>query len=502
MSVVLDMHFTDPSPAQLVQRRHLLDAYGQWAQVSILLLPLLYQLALGLMLLHQCCRPKGYMPLARPQQAWILWLAGPWRNTPRGPLILVFCWTIWLLLLIFIDTEHDYLHLTKRFGIVAASQLPLHFLLAAKGWTPIQYLMQLGHEELNVYHRLLGRAITALMASHALLYLNFYIQKGILGKRIRDRDVQLGVLAVTIAGILFATSCPWLRQRKYRIFFYLHVGLSASLIPVLYFHVSHIRIYIVESLLIYAGVVLQRTWAQVIVQANVRQVPDTSLLSVIVPMTPELRRKRFMPGQHVYLSFPQLQNKLRLNPFSVASLPHQDGHVQLIVRPLSGTTALLDHAAMQTQPVNLVLEGPYGSAQYFPDFSCFDSVLLIAGGVGATFTVPLYRHMKQHENVTFVWVVRQLSETRWASNLENPILYITGKHASVDGLEMEPLTNTENIRHGRPDFRRLLEESLESSRNAAILACGPPGMAEAVRRPLQSWTSRGNVWWHSEDFGW
>ena len=111
----------------------------------------------------------------------------------------------------------DYLLLTKRFAIVAASQLPIHYLLSAKSpLNPIQRLLRLSHEELNVYHRLLGRIVLIFVLTHAGLYLNFYIQKDLLFKRIKDIDVQLGLLAATSLTILGTTAISFVRSYSYR----------------------------------------------------------------------------------------------------------------------------------------------------------------------------------------------------------------------------------------------------------------------------------------------
>lgn len=54
-------HFISLSPSQETRRRELLNSYGQFAQLSILLLPLLYQLSLGFrLLLSRLWRGKGY----------------------------------------------------------------------------------------------------------------------------------------------------------------------------------------------------------------------------------------------------------------------------------------------------------------------------------------------------------------------------------------------------------------------------------------------------------
>jgi hypothetical protein len=69
----------------------------------------------------------------------------------------------------------------------------------------------------------------------------------------------------------------------------------------------------------------------------------------------------------------------------------------------------------------LTLEGPYGGSTRLPDLSDYDKVLLVAGGVGATFVMPIYRSIRELHSLTptstqirFIWAVQKLVETQWA----------------------------------------------------------------------------------------
>ena len=474
----------------------------------------------------------------------------------RQEWLIVSLWAMWLLVLVFKDTGDDYLHLTKRFGIVAASQLPLHYLLAAKSWSPIQYLTRMSHEELNPYHRLLGRTLIAFFAVHAAMYLNFYIQLNLLRKRIQDRDVILGLMAITTFMVIGTTALAKIRDWSYRLFFYLHVILSMSLLPILFFHVSHIRIYIIESAAIYLILILQRNASQATAEATIELIPSTNLLSISIPLTKSLSSKTYTQGQHIYLGFPSLPQKLRINPFSIANRdPQDDKKIKLVARALSGTTAMLaDHAAKQ-KTTSLTLEGPYGAANYFPNLASYDRVLFVAGGVGATFTLPLYLNLLHRDaqgekipRMKFVWSVRQSADAEWgikqlleaygtvpesfsAYNTQNGV---EGRDSgslarrtqnkpeaeasdSIELQERERLlsysTSPEGaasriakpMRNGRPDFHAIVDEvfSYDGAEKVAVLVCGPRGMGTSVRREVARWVWRGrDVFWHGEEFGW
>lgn len=305
-------------------------------------------------------------------------------------------------------------------------------MLALKSsWSPITYLTRLTHEELNPYHRALGRIILIFLSLHASFYLNFFIQKSLLAKRIRDPDVILGLLAITTFLTLGTTALAWVRQKNYFLFFLIHVTASVLILPILYFHVSHLRTYIIESAIIYLILIVQRnTSVQTIPNAKLTRL-SRNLLSITIPLTPSLSNsKTFHPGQHIYLSLPS-QTRLRLNPFTMANLPQKDTHIRLILRALNGTTRLLATTIPSASPSNppskpttipLNIEGPYGSATHFPKLATYDRILLVAGGVGATFTLPIYRHLieqqegihTQNRTVKFVWAVKSIEDAAWA----------------------------------------------------------------------------------------
>ena len=133
------------------------------------------------------------------------------------------------------------MHLTKRFGIVAASQLPLHYLLAMKSaYSPVQMLTKMSHEQLNSAHQVLGRIIQILLSLHAMFYLNFFIQINVLAKRAKDRDVILGLVCISIITLTATTALASLRRWNYRVFYVVHVISATLFLPLAYFHVRHL----------------------------------------------------------------------------------------------------------------------------------------------------------------------------------------------------------------------------------------------------------------------
>lgn len=382
------------------------------------------------------------------------------------------------------------------------------------------------------------------------MYLNFFVQKGLLFKRMRDWDVILGLTAIATVLLITSTTLTKFRTWNYRLFFYLHVITSISLLPILYLHVSHLRIYILEAGALYVLLIIQRNTSQASADANIKVLPNTNLIFITIPLTKALSARTFTPGQHIYLGFPSLE-KLRINPFSIANPhPHTDKKIHLVARTLSGTTAILSNLAKAPQPTPLLLEGPYGSSAKFPDFAAYDRILFVAGGVGATFTLPIYTNILQRAArgepmpaTRFVWTVRKDADAQWGidqlrsqlGKLPDIELHISHsqsqtssnsgrEHQSsrrepedVHGIEMQQLAqNPEGIsdfesglaniaRKGRPDLKTIVDETFEGDTKdrVAVLVCGPSGMGKSLRMEVWEWVRKGrDVFWHNEEFGW
>ncbi|MCJ1244193.1 hypothetical protein MMC30_001391 [Trapelia coarctata] len=244
---------------------------------------------------------------------------------------------------------------------------------------------------------------------HATLYLNFYIQMGFMAKRIKDPDVQLGLLAITSFLIIGTSALSFIRNYSYRLFYALHILLSFTILPTLYFHVPYIRIYILETAAVYIFLVLQRyTTSQSHTAATLTALPSTNLTHLSLPVPKTWGRRVFHPGQHVYLSRPfpdgtSSSSISHMNPFSIANNPFSDAdekdpRIELVARTLNGSTKFLAEAAEESEgsPVPFLLEGPYGGSKHFPDLLSYDTILLVAGGVGATFTLPIYQDLLLH----------------------------------------------------------------------------------------------------------
>jgi hypothetical protein len=172
-------------------------------------------------------------------------------------------------------------------------------------------------------------------------------------------------------------------------------------------------------------------------------------------------------------------------------------------------------------------------------------VLLVAGGIGATFIVPIWRHivnsrqrnyLHKDGDVRFVWAVKKLVETSWAFplkqqkskrelDMESVEIHVTsqprvndGDEHSGESFEMMDtdklmgendkynealLAHGITVKHMRPDLHEVVDETFSGhAEKVAVLVCGPISMGSQLRKDVGKWVRYGkDVYWHAEIFG-
>ena len=450
-------------------------------------------------------------------------------------------------LLIFLD----YLHITKRFGVVAASQFPVHYMLSMKSqFSPLAFVFRSSHEQLNAWHRISGRIIHFLLLCHAVWYINYFVQAGVVKKRLSDPVVIVGIIAFLLLNIIATTSLEVVRRWSYRVFFVLHLMIGLWILPMLFFHASALRVYVVEALVLFLFDIACRNLDTVTGFATITMVPHTKLIKLKVPIpASKIRRFQAKPGQHVYLSIPPASRPLLssspwihdflFNPFTVAEVSPTD--ITLVLRALRGPTtkALSGLAQLSKATPPIKIEGPLGCSQRFPNFAAnYDRVLLVAGGVGSTFILPIYLNTREQmaaegkslDHVKLVWSMRSAAEAIWAVDSEkehaivkdkNVKIFLTRSQADDQDHRDEPIPADGSVEldelqwkeepvkatggRDRPDLRKIVDETFRHGieERVAVLVCGPKQMARELRGHVGKWVEKErDVYFHDESFGW
>ncbi|KAJ2976028.1 hypothetical protein NUW58_g8193 [Xylaria curta] len=458
---------------------------------------------------------------------------------------------MWLLVLCVVGTGNDYLHLTRRFGIVGVSQFPVQYLLSLKSLNPFALALRSSHEEVNRWHRVLGRVIYVFVTLHATFYLNYYYQNNLLGEKITSLVPVLGFTLIIAMHLLYGTALSVVRKHSYRIFFITHLLVALAIPPAIYFHAHHASWYVWESLAVFLIDIAKRKFDTTVADTKVELIPGTDLIK-LVGSIPESSIDRFAknPGTHIYLSIPAASRPERnpiaaahlvfefsFNPFSVAAVNESSAEVTLVARqhdgPMTSALAkLAGNASINGAKVKLALDGPYGCAKRFPNLAGaeFDRILLVAGGVGATFTLPLYRWILTENpaaRVQMVWTVRNANDATWPVDAEgksltdddNIQLFVTGGNIEGAGGDVRLSGDSEDVelapfprgqgrsRQGgqRPNMQRIVDDFFRQGveERVAVLVCGPEAMARELRANVGVWVKKDRyVWWHNESFAW
>ncbi|KAI1121330.1 ferric reductase like transmembrane component [Nemania abortiva] len=571
--------FVDLDAAQLQARRRALDRYGLIAQLSALVpvaLFLLYRLVAWATARVTGSSRGTYAavpnsPVSKQQRlstvgSWsatarkVAWWFGDdvvflgWNWGPRDQIIGGVVWAMWLFVLCIVGTGNDYLHLTRRFGIVGVSQFPVQYLLSLKSLNPFALALKSSHEEVNRWHRVLGRIIYIFVTLHAVFYFNFYYQNNLLGQKITSLVPVLGFTLSASMHFLYGTALSAVRRYSYRIFFITHLLVALAIPPVIYFHAHHASFYVWESLAVFLIDIAKRKFDTIVADTKVELVPGTDLIK-LVGSIPEGKIDRFAknPGTHIYLSVPAASRPERspikaahlvfefsFNPFSVAAVDEGASELTLVARrhdgPMTSAFAKFADDASTDSHIKLAFDGPYGCAKRFPNLAGpeFDRILLVAGGVGATFTLPLYQWILTENpaaRVQMIWAVRSAGEAAWPVTAggkrilddDSIQLFVTGDIPDGESGGVRLSGGDEQVElarlHGsrrqarrvstlsdrRPNLQGIVDDFFRQGieERVAVLVCGPEAMAHELRSHVGVWVRKGRyVLWHNESFAW
>ncbi|KPA83186.1 putative ferric reductase [Leptomonas pyrrhocoris] len=311
------------------------------------------------------------------------------------------------------------------------------------------------------FHRAVGYCMLAATLAHViafyvsfadydLLMENLNKIPNIVGeKRVMD-DYTVSVATWTTWFLLVAMgifSLNAMRRRFYELFYYAHLGATYMTLPMMIFHASAGWMYMLPGLTLFLADQLVRVWQRsaVVRVVHARTISeDTVELAFSVPGRWDMRCVH--PGQYVLVCVPEL-TALQWHPFTLTSVVDEDGaadaggvavsttgtvfylHIKSM-GPLTWTGRLYD-MVRSGQVFSVGVEGPCGTPV---DYSRYDDIVLVAGGIGAAPCVSVYgsllrAHMRSADGagvprVRMVWSTRSASLVgAVADMLQLPVSY-------------------------------------------------------------------------------
>lgn len=196
------------------------------------------------------------------------------------------------------------------------------------------------------------------------------------------------------------------------------------------------------------------------------------------------------------------------------------------IRPYDGWTRSLREQCQRSPrksiKTTILLEGPYGHS--FPVWN-YESVLFVVGGTGIAAAVPYIQdHLRRSKagttrtlNMHLVWSSRQVSflvDIAASFSLYSALaredvrasFYSTGYDGHAGDEEILEDLNVE-VSSGRPDLKSIVNDHAQqaqlSESSAAVLVCGPLGMAEETRAAVHGAMRQGfELKYVEESFTW
>uniref|UniRef100_A0A7N0VER0 FAD-binding FR-type domain-containing protein n=1 Tax=Kalanchoe fedtschenkoi TaxID=63787 RepID=A0A7N0VER0_KALFE len=282
--------------------------------------------------------------------------------------------------------QFKYLKVATRLGSLAEVCLVLLLLPILRGMALFRFL-GVQYEASIRYHIWLGTAMLFFATSHGLSTLFIWgiqhrLQTEVWKWQKAGRVYLAGEVALLAGLVIWITSLPAIRRNRFEVFYYTHHLYILFLIFFL-FHVGDRHFYTVFGGIFLFGIdKLHR-----IVQSR----PETCVHSACifpckaVQLTlPKDPRLNYLPTSVMFMKIPQL-SRIECHPFSIiSSSSAQEDTISILVKCeghwSSSLYGLLQSTTDSVSCIPVAVEGPYGPSSL--DFLRYDSLILIAGGVG------------------------------------------------------------------------------------------------------------------------
>lgn len=405
---------------------------------------------------------------------------------PLGPVAIILANIVTLMVLCFykLDTRNQWKweDVGYRTGFITIAQLPLIFLLAGRQ-NIVGYLAGMGYERLNWFHRWVSRTLWLTATIHMGFWFRDWGQYDYITYQLKnDALAKRGFAAWIILSFIIISSAAPVRNINYEFFVLQHLITFVGFIVAVWLHAPNevkAWVWIPIGLLIFDRVA-RYAWAT---YANLsifhrslnpkhpiwaNRASFTPLPGNVTRITIENPGISWKPGQHVFLTCHSIV-PLQCHPFTIVSLPG-DNKMEFLIRAAKGGTKRLFRYASknhqivgsgETLPQNgertVFIDGPYGMHRPLRQF---DSVVLLAGGTGATFIIPCLR------DIVMAWKgesQQQNSKTRQAATKRIRFVWVIKSRAHLswfDSQLQKALAAVDKCRSSQPDLVREIEMSI------------------------------------------
>ncbi|TBU43178.1 iron reductase [Dichomitus squalens] len=403
----------------------------------------------------------------------------------------------------------------QRAGLVAASQIPIVYVLATKN----------NVLSLNYLHRFAGRLLVLAANVHAIGYIYLWTREHRWLRTIAQPQYAWGLTALILLDILLLFSLAWFRQKFYNMFIFTHVIASIVFLVAVSLHLSQAVPYVIAGAAFYGVDRIVRLLKTRKATATVTTLPEICMTELTIPSI----NGGWRAGQHVRVHILStgmgFYGWLESHPYTIASAPTvahgaPEGLVLLSKNCGRWTKALHAIAAANTKGVEtgshvkVLIQGPYGGPGYTLPHS-FSGAMYVVGGSGISYGLAGVQEVLQYARagsntvriIELVWSVHHpdcltpllptfssMLAQALALDIKLTISSSTRfkEHALSPGLALEP---------GRPPVKHLVHDVVDCTlqtiadggerRGVFVGACGPGSLGDAVRNAVSDLDIKG-----------
>ncbi|KAK3227940.1 hypothetical protein Dsin_007802 [Dipteronia sinensis] len=299
-----------------------------------------------------------------------------------------------------------FLRIATRFGLLAEACLAL-LLLPILRRLSLFRLLGIQFEVSVRYHIWLGTAMIFFATLHggSTLFvwgISHHIQDEVWKWQKTGRINLAGEITLVTGLVMWITSLPQIRRQKFEFFYYTHHLYIIFLIFFL-FHAGDRHFYMVFGGIFLFGLdkllrILQSRPETCILSAKVF---TSKAIELTLPKDPSLK---FTPTSVIFMKIPSI-SKFQWHSFSITSSSSIDDHTMSVILKREGewTSSLynmvqaeLDSDTDHMKCIPVAIEGPYGPATM--NFLRYDSLLLVAGGIGITPFLSILQEIASAQN--------------------------------------------------------------------------------------------------------
>ncbi|KAK5987415.1 putative ferric reductase transmembrane component-like protein [Cladobotryum mycophilum] len=360
-------------------------------------------------------QPKALVALSRKSRNLLL------RKVPflpsGGHAVIVTLYVAINLTLLFTNVNFKYMPLVSDYGArtgwLAIGNLVVLIFLALKN-TPLAFLTAWSYERLNVLHQVAGYMTVIFVIVHGSCYAVTFVSLGS-AARLAERKEVYGEIA-GVAFVLMGVTGALVRKWWYELFYVVHITLWMLAVVMVSLHQPEfghkILIAVIVAACMWALDRLIRAVRLLVYSAN-NSVTLTPLPNGATRVSVKKAPYGAASGEHCFLWIPKIRT-FETHPFTIAAMEP----LEFVVSSHDGFTRDLHRYAVANPGATLKasVEGSYGT---MPNPKEYDTVLLVAGGSGATFTfgsaLDMLKKLQQEEkkNIIFVWIVKYESQLAW-----------------------------------------------------------------------------------------